>query len=50
VGANPHHNPLGLWSVTALTVLFSIALYGVTARPVLRVLDRILGRHKSNAH
>jgi NhaP-type Na+/H+ or K+/H+ antiporter len=50
VGANPDHNPLGLWSVTALTVLFSIALYGVTARPVLGVLDRILGRHKSKAH
>jgi NhaP-type Na+/H+ or K+/H+ antiporter len=44
VGANPDHNPLGLWSVTALTVLFSIALYGVTARPALELLDRAMGR------
>ena len=49
VGANPNHNPLGLWSVTALTVLFSIALYGVTARPVLGVLDRIMGRNQREA-
>lgn len=44
VGANPHHNPHGLWSVTALTVLFSIVLYGITARPALRLLDRSMGR------
>jgi NhaP-type Na+/H+ or K+/H+ antiporter len=44
VGANPDHNPLGLWSVTALTVLFSIALYGVTARSALELLDRAMGR------
>lgn len=44
VGANPDHNPLGLWSVTALTVLSSIALYGVTARPALELLDRAMGR------
>jgi NhaP-type Na+/H+ or K+/H+ antiporter len=49
VGANPHNNPLGLWSVTALTVLFSIALYGVTARPVLALLDRVMGRDERGA-
>jgi NhaP-type Na+/H+ or K+/H+ antiporter len=49
VGANPDHNPLGLWSVTALTVLFSIALYGVTARPALGLLDRAMGRDERKA-
>ena len=44
IGANPDHNPHGLWSVTALTVLVSVALYGVTARPVLRLLDRAMER------
>ena len=44
VGTDPHHDQYGLWSVTALTVLFSIVLYGVTARPALRVLDRAMGR------
>lgn len=29
-----------LWPVTALTVLFSAALYGTTARPALNLLDR----------
>jgi len=49
VGANPHHDPHGLWSVTALTVLFSIVLYGVTARPALRLLDRAMGRDEREA-
>lgn len=47
VGANPHHDPHGLWSVTALTVLFSIVLYGITARPALRLLDRAMGRDET---
>ena len=44
VSASPHHDRYGLWSVTALTVLFSIVLYGVTARPALALLDRAMGR------
>ena len=48
VGASPHHDSYGLWSVTALTVLFSIVLYGVTARPVLRLLDRAMGRDEQH--
>jgi hypothetical protein len=36
-----------LWPVTALTMLFSIALYGVTARPVLRLPDRIMGQDET---
>ena len=44
VGADPNHDPHRLWSVTSLTVLFSIVLYGVTARPALRLLDRAMGR------
>jgi len=47
VGANPLDNQHGLWSVTALAVLFSIALYGVTARPVLRLLDHAMGRDET---
>ncbi|MGN6788571.1 MAG: cation:proton antiporter [Rhodanobacteraceae bacterium] len=47
VSASPHHDPYGLWSVTALTVLFSIVLYGVTARPALALLDRAMGRDRS---
>lgn len=31
-----------LWPVTALTVLLSIVLYGITARPALRLLDRAM--------
>lgn len=31
-----------LWSLTALTVLASVALYGFTARPVLRRVDRAM--------
>jgi NhaP-type Na+/H+ or K+/H+ antiporter len=44
VGADPDHDQHGLWSITALVVLFSIVLYGVTARPALRLLDRAMGR------
>ena len=44
VGADPNHDQHGLWSITALVVLFSIVLYGVTARPALRLLDRAMGR------
>lgn len=47
VSASPHHDPYGLWSVTTLTVLFSIVLYGVTARPALVLLDRAMGRDRS---
>src|SRR6185312_10092580 len=46
MGTDPHHDQYGLWSVTALTVLFSIVLYGVAARPALRLLDRAMGRDK----
>jgi NhaP-type Na+/H+ or K+/H+ antiporter len=31
-----------LWPVTALTVLLSIVLYGITASPALRLLDRAM--------
>jgi NhaP-type Na+/H+ or K+/H+ antiporter len=44
VGANPLSDPHGLWSVTALTVLMSVVLYGITARPVLRWADRAMER------
>lgn len=37
-------NPGRLWPVTALVVLFSVVLYGVTARPALALLDREMGR------
>jgi NhaP-type Na+/H+ or K+/H+ antiporter len=47
-GANPNHNQYHLWSITALVVLCSIALYGVTARPVLRLLDRAMGRDEAD--
>lgn len=40
VGANPLDDPHGLWSVTALTVLLSVVLYGITAGPALGLLDR----------
>ena len=43
MGTDPHHDQYGLWPVTALTVLFSIVLYGVAARPALRLLDRRWG-------
>ncbi|HET7300815.1 MAG TPA: cation:proton antiporter [Oleiagrimonas sp.] len=36
-----------LWPVTALTVLFSIVLYGFTAQPVLGLLDRAMERVES---
>ena len=45
VGASPHHDFHGLWPVTALTVLLSIALYGTTAKPVLGLLDRVMERN-----
>lgn len=44
VGIGGLHDPGDLWPATALTVLFSIALYGITAQPVLRLLDRYMGR------
>jgi NhaP-type Na+/H+ or K+/H+ antiporter len=44
VGASPHHDQHGLWAVTALTVLFSMVLYGITAKPALSVLDRAMER------
>ncbi|HET8553258.1 MAG TPA: cation:proton antiporter [Rhodanobacteraceae bacterium] len=36
-----------LWPVTALTVLFSIVLYGFTAQPVLGLLDRAMEKIES---
>ena len=49
-GANPTHNQYHLWSITALVVLFSIGLYGVTARPALRLLDHAMGRDKDGSN
>lgn len=37
-------NPGRLWPVTALVVLFSVVLYGFTARPALALLDRRMER------
>ena len=54
-GASPHHDHYGLWPVTALAVLLSIALYGTPAKPVLGLLDRVMerndpqGRHRRHS-
>ncbi|MGH8146871.1 MAG: cation:proton antiporter [Rhodanobacteraceae bacterium] len=40
------HTAAKLWPVTALTVLLSIVLYGITARPVLGLLDRAMERNE----
>jgi NhaP-type Na+/H+ or K+/H+ antiporter len=48
VGADPGHNQYGLWSITALVVLLSVGLYGATAQPALRLLDRAMGRAKAD--
>lgn len=46
IGSNPQRDPLGLWPVTALVVLFSIVLYGISAKPALRLLDRCMERNE----
>lgn len=43
-GTGSVHDADKLWPVTALTVLFSIVLYGITAKPVLGLLDRAMER------
>lgn len=43
-GTGALHDPGRLWPVMALTVLFSIVLYGTTAKPVLALLDRTMQR------
>ena len=47
VGIDSLHGADTLWPVTALTVLFSIVLYGFTAQPVLNLLDRAMSRVES---
>ncbi len=44
MGIDGAHASERLWPVTALTVLFSIVLYGFSAQPVLRLLDRAMAR------